>query len=48
MDREQLLFSILIEYGIPIALWNRLNGEMEMFFLGGEGSKGIEFLFQYD
>ena len=31
---EQLLFGILIEYGIPIALWSRLNGEMEMFFWG--------------
>ena len=40
------MFGILIEYGIPIALWSRLSGEMEMFFFGG--SKGIEFLFQYD
>ena len=47
MNWEQLLFGILIEYGILIAQWSRLNGEMEMIF-GGEGSKGIEFLFQYD
>ena len=26
--------------------WSRLNGEMEMASFGG--SKGIEFLFQYD
>ena len=45
---EQLLFGILIEYGIPIALWSRLSGEMEMFFFYGGGGKGFEFLFQYD